>query len=206
MTGRRRLASWGRRILGRRPAAPFNLDDAASPSWDERAEVATDLVVENAAQLGWDQSATVTVGDFGAGDERLNRVLRARSAQPYRYMGFDLHPQSELVVELDVTRGLPTEDFDIVFCLGLLEYIEPLEPFLARLQARYPVLVLSYALFDVPHPLTRRERRKRGWLTDYTKEDLERRFQNLGFVLLDARLTNQQRTALWLLTRPAQDD
>ena len=206
MTGRRRFASWRRRLLGRRLAAPFNLDDATSPSWDERAEVATDLILANAAQLGWDQSAIVTVGDFGAGDERLNRVLQARLAQPYRYTGFDLHPQSESVVELDVTRGLPTGDFDIVFCLGLLEYVEPLEPFLARLRARYPVLVLSYALFDVPHPLTRGERRKRGWLTDYTKEDLERRFENLGFVLLDARLTNRQRTALWLLTRPAQDD
>jgi hypothetical protein len=193
-------------MMGRRPAAPFNLDDAASPSWDERAEVATDLIVANAAQLGWDQSAIVTVADFGAGDERLNRVLQARFAQPYRYAGFDLRPQSESVVELDVTRRLPGEDFDIVFCLGLLEYVEPLEPFLARLRTRYPVLVLSYALFDVPHPLTRGERRKRGWLTDYTKEDLERRFENLGFVLLDARLTNRQRTALWLLTRPAQDD
>jgi hypothetical protein len=206
MTNRRRLASWGRRILRRRAAAPFNLEDAASPSWEERAEVATDLIVANAAQLGWNQSVVVRVADFGAGDERLNRVLHARFAQPYRYTGFDLHPQSESVVELDVTRELPAEDFDIVFCLGLLEYVEPLEPFLARLRARYPALVLSYALFDVPHPLTRGERRKRGWLTDYTKEDLEGRFESLGFVLLDARLTNRQRTALWLLTRPARDD
>jgi hypothetical protein len=205
MTNRRRLVSWGRRILRRRAAAPFNLEDAGSPSWEERAEVATDLIVANAAQLGWNQSVVVRVADFGAGDERLNRLLQARSAQPYRYTGFDLLPQSESVVELDVTRGLPAERFRHCLLPGLLEYIEPLKPFLACLQPRYPVLVLSYALFDVPNPLTR-ERRKRSWLTDYTKEDLERRFENLGFVLLDARLTNRQRTALWLLTRPAQDD
>ncbi len=206
MTHHRSLASWGRRILRRREAAPFNLDDAASPRWDERAEVAADLIVANAARLGWNDSVAFRVADFGAGDERLNRILRSRFAQPYRYTGFDVHPQSESVVKLDVTQQLPAEDFDIVFCLGLLEYVEPLEPFLAGLRARYPALVLSYALFDVPRPLTPRERRKRGWLTNYTKEDLERKFDTLGFVLRDARLTNRQRTALWLLTRPATDD
>jgi hypothetical protein len=58
-----------------------------------------------------------------------------------------------------VVGGLPPENFDVVFCIGLLEGVEPLESFLARLRDAYPSLVVSYTFFDVPRPLTSKERR-----------------------------------------------
>lgn len=196
-------SSWARKIWHRRraPASslPFNLDDAASPRWEERAEAATALLAANVGSLGWDRSVGLRIADFGAGDERLNRILASRLGFPYSYVGFDIRPQRETVVELDLMRELPPQDFEVVFCLGLLEYIDPLPPFLASLRARSPALIVSYTLFDVPHPLTRRERRKRGWLTNYTRAELEVEFQTHEFDVRDFRLVNQQRTGVWLL-------
>jgi SAM-dependent methyltransferase len=178
---------------------PFNLDDAASPRWEERAEAAVRLLAAHLDDIRGDSSSALRIADFGAGGERLRRLLAARLSAPYTYSGFDIHPQTATVVELDVTRELPLETFDVVFCLGLLEYVAPLEPFLARLRANYPSLVISYTLFDVPHPLTARERRKRGWLTDYTQAELERQFAGAGLAVRDFRRTNQARTGVWLL-------
>ena len=93
---------------------------------------------------------------------------------------FDIRPQRSSVVELDLRAALPTQPFDVVFCLGLLEYIEPLGTFFARLASRYPALILSYTVFDAPEPLSRRERRRRGWLSNYTKAGLEQELDGGG--------------------------
>jgi hypothetical protein len=198
---------WASKILHRRrapgPALPFNLDAASSPRWDERAEAATALLAGNAESLLWDRSIGLSIADFGAGNERLNRALASRLGLPYTYAGFDIQPQSEAVVELDVTRELPREDYDVVFCLGLLEYLAQLGPFLSRLSSRYPAAVMSYTVFDAPHRLGKRQRRKRGWLTHYTADRLEREFETRGFMRRDFCLTNQERTGIWLLVPPS---
>lgn len=202
---RARASSWGRRLLRRakapRATLPFNLADADSPRWDERAEIAVALLAGHVAEVRHDAGAALRIADFGAGTERLREVLATRFGQPHTYTPFDLHPQSERVVELDVTRRLPDAEFDVVFCLGLLEYVEQLEPFLATLGRRYATLVLSYTVFDAPHPLTAQERRERGWLTDYTRAGLERAFEGLALRIRDFALTNQGRTGVWVLTR-----
>jgi hypothetical protein len=201
---RARVERWGRRLLRRvkAPAAlPFNLADAHSPRWDERAETAVELLAGHVAEVRRDIRSALRIADFGAGTERLRHVLATRLTEPHTYAPFDLHPQSEAVVKMDVTRELPDGDFDVVFCLGLLEYVGRLEPFLATLGRRYATLVLSYTVFDAPHPLTQQERRQRGWLTDYTRAGLEREFDGLALRIRDFALTNQGRTGVWILTR-----
>jgi methyltransferase family protein len=186
------------------PSLPYNLADAGSPRWEQRAEAAVDLLVSNLDTLRWDASAGLSIADFGAGDERLGRVLASRLAQQHRYTGFDIRPQRKSVIELDLMAALPTQPFDVVCCLGLLEYIEPLDTFLARLAVRYPALILSYTVFDAPAPLSRRQRRSRGWLTDYTKAGLERELEAAGLAVREVVMTNQQRTCLWfVLSRTA---
>jgi SAM-dependent methyltransferase len=201
---RARASSWGRRLLRkvrRTSTLPFNLADSKSPRWDERAETAVALLAGHLGDLPQDATVALRIADFGAGTERLRGVLETHLEEPHTYSPFDLHPQSETVVVMDVTRELPDADFDVVFCLGLLEYVERLPPFLAALRARYATLVLSYALFDAPHPLTPQERRERGWLTDYTRAALEREFEGLALRIRDFALANQGRTAVWVLTR-----
>jgi SAM-dependent methyltransferase len=191
----RRVRRWLRR--GTDPA-PFNLDLIASPRWDERAEAAVGLLAAHLRTLS-SASGALRIADFGCGDERLRRVLEHRLPRPHEYQGYDLLPQRETVVELDLSRSLPEVGFDVVVCLGLLEYIDPLAPFLARLQQRYPAAVVSYALYDAPQPLRKRERRARGWRSDYSAAALEREFDDSGFLRRDFCLTNQGRTGVWLL-------
>jgi Polysaccharide pyruvyl transferase len=177
---------------------PFNLGDSASPRWDERAEAAVGLLAAHVGSIGRDHD-DLRIADFGAGNQRLRRVLAERLPQPHTYAAFDLHPQAEDVRRLDVTNRLPDEAFDVVFCLGLLEYVEPLAPFLASLRGRYAAQVLSYTIFDAPDPLTSSQRRERGWQTDYTRSAFERMAEDSGFHVCDFRLTNQGRTGVWLL-------
>jgi hypothetical protein len=190
---------WLRGSQRRPPGVPYNLADAGSPRWEERAEAAVGLLVANLHAVRWDPSAGLRIADFGAGDERLRRVLASRLAQKHRYHSFDIQPQRSSVVELDLRATLPAEPFDLVFCLGLLEYIEPLETFLARLAMRCPVLILSYTVFDAPEPLGPRERRRRGWLSNYTKAGLEQELDGAGLTVLDVVMANQHRTCIWFM-------
>ena len=183
-----------------RRGLPFNLRDSASPRWDERAEAAAELLATNLGSISDDHDVGLRIADFGAGNQRLRRALADRLPEPHTYVAFDLHPQGEDVRRLDVVDRLPEEPFDVVFCLGLLEYVEPLEPFIARLRERYAAHVLSYTIFDAPHPLTSSQRRERGWLTDYTRSAFERMAEGSGFRICAFRVTNQGRTAVWLLT------
>ncbi len=207
MRGARPVRWLSRRGRSNSSPAPYNLDDAGSPRWEERAEAAVKLLVSNLDAVAWDRSVGVTIADFGAGDERLRRPLAARLAQTHRYTAFDIRPQRSSVVELDLRASLPTQSFDLVCCLGLLEYVEPLGTFLARLAGRYPALILSYTVFDAPKPLRRRERRRRGWLNDYTKAGFEQELDASGLAVRDFVMTNQQRTGIWFVlsrTCPAQ--
>jgi hypothetical protein len=184
-------------------ASPFNLDDIASPAWEERAQVAAALLASHLDSLGAALDRPLRIADFGAGTERLDPILAATLSQPYTYAPFDLIPQSARVGQLDVSRTLPEGDFDVVFCLGLLEYIEALEALFDRLALRYPTLVLSYVLYDAPLRLTRFERRWRGWLTHYERAEMEAEFARRGLAIEDVALTNGGSTAVWLLRNAA---
>jgi hypothetical protein len=192
----RGLWGWAGR---RRRALPFNLDDAGSQRWEERAEAAVELLVENVDALRSDPSADLRIADFGAGDERLRRVLAARTRFQVSYSPFDLRPQTDSVVEIDLGRELPPGDFDLVACLGLLEYLQEVPVFLDRLAARYPAALLSYSIFDHPEPLTRRQRRSRGWLTHYTTAQFEHELEGAGFARVARRVVSQGRTGIWLV-------
>jgi SAM-dependent methyltransferase len=178
---------------------PYNLDDAGSPRWEERAEAAVALLAANFDAIAPAGSASLQIADLGAGDERLRRALAAGFGRDHMYTAFDIRPQRDTVVELDVREALPPHAFDVVCCLGLLEYVEPLDVFLRRLAERYPSAVLSYTVVDAPQPLNRRDRRKRGWLSDHTTADVERELTAAGFVVVDFVMSNERRTGIWLV-------
>jgi Methyltransferase domain len=178
---------------------PYNLDDAASPRWEERAEAAVALLAANFDAVAPPRSGSVRIADFGAGDERLRRTLARGLGRPHRYTAFDIRPQRSAVVELDVREALPTQPFDVVICLGLLEYVDPLAVFLRRLAERYPTALVSYTVLDAPNPLSRRERRKRGWLSHHTTADLDRELTAAGFEVVDVVMSNERRTGIWLV-------
>ena len=195
---RRGAGLWG--WARRRPRTlPFNLDDAGSHRWEERAEAAVELLVGNVDTLRADPSAGLRIADFGAGDQRLRRILAAQTELQFSYASFDIRPQADSVVQIDLRHELPPGDFDLVACLGLLEYLEEVPTFLDRLAARYPAALLSYSIVDHPAPLTRRQRRSRGWLSDYTTAQFEHELEGAGFARVASRRVSQGRTGIWLV-------
>jgi SAM-dependent methyltransferase len=181
------------------PRRRFNCVDQDHPAWDERAEAAVDLLTSFLA--GDVATEPILVADLGCGNERLRRILHDRLQRPFGYSGYDLHPQSARVERLNVEREMPRRTFDVVFCLGLLEYLRDPELFARGLHEVCSVAVVSYVLADAEGSLAPPERRKRGWRTDYAKSELERVFEASGFAGEAFSSVNGGATGLWLWVR-----
>jgi hypothetical protein len=198
MAGRSLLRAARRRLLvAIDPKRRFNCADQDDPSWQERAEVAAELVARSLPTLGKRES--VAVADFGCGNERLLPVLRRTLPVTVDYQGYDLHPQSPSVIQLDVQGELPARTFDVAFGLGLLEYLDDVAGFLRRLRPHSRLAALSYVTTDAPDSLPSAARRERSWLTDYTREELDAVVESAGFSQRDFAWTNAGHTGLWLL-------
>lgn len=201
--GLRRSGRWALRPIAARRSRPFHLDEQDAPEWEERAETAVDLA---AAVFAGDSNAdgdmVVRVADLGCGNMRLRRILQARLPFRHSYSGYDLLPQSETIGRVDLSSELPPGEFDLMFCLGVLEYLHDVPAFLARLREHCRLGVISYAIADTPNPITPAERRAFGWTSDYTQADLQRELEHHGFAVRDFTLTNAARTGVWVI-RPA---
>jgi len=99
-----------------------------------------------------------------------------------------------------VKRSLPQRRFDVVFCLGLVEYLQDVELFVRRLADVCSTAVASYVVTDAAAALSSAERRKRRWLSDYTKTELEEIFQSSGFVCEASTTVDNGATEIWLWT------
>jgi hypothetical protein len=188
------------RVLGaveaRRRRRSFNTQDQASRAWDDRAVAAVGLLAAAPAIIPVGER--LRIADLGAGNQRLRSVLQAELGAPFEYHAYDLRPQAQDVQRIDVEKAMPELRFDVVFCLGLLEYLRDLESFARRLRTTCGHAVVSYVITDPPGSLSPDERRRRGWLTDFARADLERLFGECGHVREASTLTNAGSTALWL--------
>jgi hypothetical protein len=179
------------RLFTRSPAGDFNCAAQDSPSWDERAAVAVEL----AAGLPW--GGLVRIADLGAGNERLRGVLSESLQVQHSYEAYDLRPQQATTRPLDVEVELPGGPFDLVFCLGLIEYLADPGDFLQRLSAVCRHAVASYVIADGAERLSRRQRRARGWRTELTRESFESLLHE-SFEVRGNAITNRGRTCVWL--------
>lgn len=98
-------------------------------TWEERAELAS-LLAENPSY----------VIDVGGGLGTLKKVMC-----PERYLSLDLEKWTEETLVCDLNKELPDcEPCDCIICLGVLEYIEDPERFLASLSKYGRKMVISY--------------------------------------------------------------
>jgi trans-aconitate methyltransferase len=166
-------------------------------AWQERAEAAVGLLLSDSV---WD-CGPLRIADLGCGNERVQRILERRAPGSYTYQGYDLHPQSGSVIKLDIAHALPSVDFDVAICLGVLEYLDDVPSFLRRLGARFPFTVLSYSVADSPGPTSRlAQRRALGWRTDYTSAAVEAELARCGFVVCSVATTDRGAIGLWLVS------
>lgn len=192
---RRLLSPTSRWTRGGRARRRFNCGKQGE--WDERAEAA--IVLLQAHQDAWGAGRNpLVIADFGAGNERLRPLLASTFGDANEYHPYDLHPQLPTTEALDVAREMPQRQFDLVICLGLLEYL-PSIPALARsLREVCRFALVSYVTSDSPVAISRSEREKHGWKTDLTAADLESAFGAAGFSALGTSQSDGRATGLWL--------
>jgi hypothetical protein len=205
------LRSRMQRLL-RSPASPFTragrarrrFNCAEQARWDERAYDAVQLWRDTRG--GWmpDGRSELLVGDLGAGSERLRQPLADTMPQPHRYLAYDLHPQLPTTERLDVRSKMPERSLDVVFCLGLLEYVPPGSDFPARLASTCGLAVVSYVAVDLAEPLSVPEREQRGWVSHHSRAELEALFEAAGFVREAFTTTERGRTGLWIWSRAGE--
>jgi hypothetical protein len=181
----------------------FNLSKQDRPTWQERADDAVALWVQNRADWRPPGGGPLRIADLGAGNERLRDVIGAHVVAPHTYTGYDLEPQQPQTIQLDVLSELPSRDFDLAFCLGVLEYLPDDNDFLERLAPRCSYFLSSY----VPRVSRKRseiaERRRLGWIRHLDREAHEQLFRSRGYTKVAATTTIGGQTGLWLWATPS---
>jgi len=176
----------------------FNTHKQHYEGWQLRAVDAASLWAEYRGSWRPDGDRPLRIADFGAGNERLRDVLAARIGQSFAYFPFDLHPQRRSTVKLNVLEERPDETFDLVFCLGLLEYLPPHNTFLERLRSCCRFALVSFVYVGSSFPGSLAEREALEWQAHYDRETFEREFATHGFSQVAFCPTNDGQTGLWL--------
>jgi Methyltransferase domain len=182
-------------LWSRSSGEKFNCQWQDAPSWDERAVQAVSLLSRHL--LKTNPTGPLSIADFGAGNERLRRTLDAELDLVHKYHAYDVRPQKATTTQIDLANEFPTQHFDVVFCLGLLEYVADIPDFLTRLARVCDAAVLSYVVLDGSERLSTDERSARGWRSHLTHNQLESEFEHAGFASVDFVSVNRGRTGIW---------
>jgi len=152
--------------------------------WDDRAKAAVDL-------LG---SAT-WVCDLGCGHQSLRRFLR----ENVHYLPADLVAWSPevAVCELNANKwpSLYLYCCDIVYVLGVLEYLRKPREVLSHLAKFCPEIVISYN----PSDMSDADREAFGWVNSFTGPSLLQLLQECGYQIVSS--TVFERTQLIVKAR-----
>lgn len=116
--------------------------------------------------------------DVGAGA----MVLKDHLPEGCLYTPVDVVARSPetLVWDLNSTDRPDLPGADLVFLSGVLEYVADLDGLLKRLYECTTFIVVSYASFGGGR-IGRLRRRARGWVNDYSREELLSLFLHHGF-------------------------
>lgn len=150
--------------------------------WDERTVILGSYILPNA-----------NIIEFGAG----NMVLK-NSIQHYKnYIPTDIIARFEDTIVCDLNKGIIQEVqmCDTAVFSGVLEYVYDIDRVFNELGITIKQVVLSYCCSDI----VKLSRDKNGWLSDYTKRDLEEIFARHGFKV--ANYTEWRKQSLFNLIR-----
>lgn len=161
------------RLPGRKEAmtdlARWSTPASYESFWNDRARVAAGLV----GSARW-------ICDLGCGQQALRRFLPAN----VRYLPADLVAWSQEVAlcELNANKwpSLYLQCCDIVYLLGVLEYIHKPKEVLSHLARACPEIVISYN----PSELSDFNREGFGWVNSYTGADFLQLLRDCGFEIV----------------------
>ena len=137
-------------------------------NWNERTAILASMIPEHSKII-----------EFGAGNLELRKLLpKGCSYTPTdiceRYPGM-------LVCDLNESININLKDYDTAVFSGVLEYVYDIEGVIRELEGEINDIILSYACSDISHA----PRLERGWLSDFTKADLEVIFLKNGFRVIE---------------------
>lgn len=138
--------------------------DSLSQSWDLRTQQIAGLIDPGTRLI-----------EFGAG--RL--VLKNFLPQDCIYTPSDLVDRGHgtIVCDLNAEQLPDLPSYDIAVFSGVLEYVNDVPRLLLHLSKHVDGIIASYADVD----LNKRNRRKKGWVNDYTSSEFIELFAHAGF-------------------------
>lgn len=150
-------------------------DDQLYRDWDERSIMLASYIMPNARII-----------EFGAGNMILKNYLKNYKI----YIPTDIVARFKETVVCDLNQGVisAVEKCDTAVFSGVLEYVYDINKVFEELGPTIKQIVLSYCCTDI----VKLSRDKNGWLSDYTKNDLEEIFEKHGFEIENYEEWRQQ--------------
>jgi hypothetical protein len=132
--------------------------------WDQRTLILGSYIIPNSNIL-----------EFGAG----NMILKSSLTSYKSYTPSDIVPRFDDTVVCDLNQNIPFElsKYDAVVFSGVLEYVYNIDKVILQMSTKVNQIVLSYCCAD----LVKLSRDKNGWLSDYSKKELEEIFLKYGY-------------------------
>ncbi len=136
--------------------------------WNQRTAILASMIRQGA-----------NIIEFGAGNMALKNYLPPDST----YTPSDIYKRSEEMLECDLNSKINFDlaPYDTAVFSGVFEYVYDVDKVFRQLTKSVNNVVLSYACSDVSNA----DRLKSGWLSDYSKKDLEEIFKKNNYKIID---------------------
>ena len=144
-------------------------------NWNERTFLIAEMIPDNAKII-----------EFGAG----NMILKTYLSSNCKYQGSDIVQRFPEVRLCDLNEGIDfsLNEFDTAVFSGVLEYVYDIEQVFKQLKNEINTVILSYACSDIVSV----NRLTMGWLSDYSKNELENVFFRNGYEITEYLEWNKQ--------------
>lgn len=162
-----------KKMLGRRTHSSDLVKNVGEKviEWPERIVLTLEALKKHV-----DMNKTYSVADYGSGQQTLRRLIGSN----WTYTPYDFYKRTDDTVLINFNEELPRQSHDIIFCLGVFEYLNKPYDLLQTIINNAPYGIISYTAF------TNEETRERnGWKNNLTLEDIESNIKSCGAECLD---------------------
>lgn len=136
--------------------------------WNQRTSILASMIKQGA-----------NIIEFGAG----NMALKINLPSDCKYTPSDIYKRSEEMLECDLNDKIQfnLDLYDTAVFSGVLEYVYDVDKVFCQLNHSINNIILSYACSDISNA----NRLKSGWLSDYSKNELEDIFTKYNYQIVE---------------------
>lgn len=136
--------------------------------WNQRTAILASMIIQSA-----------NVIEFGAGNMALKNYLPPGCD----YTPSDIYARTPEISVCDLNENIPFDltKFDTAVFSGVLEYVYEVEKVFSQFSESIDNVVLSYACSDISNA----NRLKSGWLSDYSKKEMEVIFEKYNYQIVE---------------------